>query len=273
MENIIFQGEIGDIQIERINRDVEFNMLSKHFHNQYEIYYLLEGERYYFIDKDTYHVKQGSLVFIDRNQIHKTGATNQTYHDRILILISADELEPFSSMISTINIPSFFAKHFGVLELNENGRRYVENLLFSIMDELQNKLSAYEFTIKAKLMELLIFAVRCRNGETSTFQATTSKTVKHIKVHEIAEYITSNYKDKISLTDISEEFFISKSYLSRIFKEVTGFTVHEYINIVRVRKAQYLLENTTHSITYFEKVFKQYFETSPLKYRKKYKKI
>ncbi|MEG0369713.1 MAG: AraC family ligand binding domain-containing protein, partial [Hungatella sp.] len=34
-------------------------MTSRHFHDTYELYYLLEGERYYFIDKETYLVKQG----------------------------------------------------------------------------------------------------------------------------------------------------------------------------------------------------------------------
>lgn len=282
MEQIIFQGRIGDIEVERVDRNVEFTMDSKHFHNQYEIYYLVEGERYYFIDKETYLVKKGGLVFVDRNQIHKTGPAKEAYHDRVLISFSGEEIESFSNTNYNINIENFFKRHNGVLEFNEDGQKHVENLIFKIMDEMQKRMTGYEFVIKARLVELIIFAIRCIKGENTTRKTNTAQTEKHKKVHEIAEFINENYQKQISLTQISEDFYISKSYLSRIFKEVTGFTVHEYLNIVRIKKAQYLLENTDisitsvaekvgyDSITYFERVFKKYFEIAPLRYRKKY---
>ncbi len=284
MEGTVFNDTVGSIMVERIERDFDFNMVTKHFHNEYEIYYLLEGERYYFIDNQTYYVKKGSMVFIDRNQIHKTGGAKSFYHDRILIQFSEDEIEPIVGLISNLDIAAFFSKYFGVLELNESGQKYVEGLIFEIMDEMKKKHTSYEFLIKSKLAELLIFAVRCKKGENTTFQVETVKTEKHKKIHEIAEYISENYNKKISLDDLSKHFFVSKCYLSRIYKEVTGFTVNEYINIVRIKKAQSLLEGTEYtiteiaemvgydSITYFEKVFKKYIEKTPLKYRRKFHK-
>ena len=71
MEQIIYAEKTDGISIDRIRRDAAFSMPRKHLHNEYEIYYLLEGERYYFIDRRTCHVTGGSLVFIDRNQILK----------------------------------------------------------------------------------------------------------------------------------------------------------------------------------------------------------
>lgn len=69
--------------------------------------------------------------------------------------------------------------------------------------------------------------------------------------------------------------------MSRIFKKATGYTVTEYINIYRIQESQKLLEDTDMSIadvaqavgyenmTYYNRVFKKYVETSPLQYRKK----
>lgn len=282
MENIIFSGVVGGITVERIERDYNFSMVSKHFHNEYEIYYLINGERYYFIEKQIYYVKKGSLVFIDRNQIHKTVGANTNYHDRILLLISEDEIGPLLRLSEDIDIASFFAKNFGIIELNEAGQKHVEGILFSIMKEMKMKQTSYEFLVKTKLAELLIYAVRCKNGENSTMKAEPVRTEKYKKISEIAEYINEYYHSDISLSDISKYFYISKCYLSRIFKEITGFTVNEYINIIRVKKAQQLLEHSDHniteiaeqvgydSITYFEKIFKKYLEISPLKYRKKF---
>ena len=284
MQKTVFSDTFDGIMVERIEREDDFNMITKHFHNEYEIYYLLEGERYYFIDNQTYYVKKGSLVFVDRNQIHKTGGAKTFYHDRILIQFSEDEIEPGFGLLSNIDIASYFSKYFGVLELNEIGQKYVEGLIFGIIEEMEKKHTSYEFLIKSKLAELLIFAIRCKKGENPTFQVETVKTEKHKKIHEIAEYIAENYNKKISLEDLSKHFFVSKSYLSRIYKEVTGFTVNEYINIVRIKKAQLLLEDANYniteiaemvgydSITYFEKVFKMYIKKPPMKYRRKFAK-
>ncbi|MBH1940507.1 AraC family transcriptional regulator [Mobilitalea sibirica] len=285
MDTILFSDTVGGIMVERIKREASFNMVSKHFHNEYEIYYLVSGERFYFIEKQTYDVKKGSLVIIDRNQIHKTVGTNTTHHDRILMLITEEALEPIFQLYDNIDMRSFFTKNSGVIELNEAGQHYVEELLFGIIREMKEKHTSYEFVTKAKLAELLIFATRCKNGENATLKSETIQTEKYKKINEIAEYITQNYQYNISLADISEDFYISKCYLSRIFKEITGFTVNEYINIIRIKKAQQLLENTDYSITqiaglvgydsitYFEKVFKKYTEISPLKYRKKLMKL
>lgn len=280
MENILFRDTIGQIAVERIECDYDFNMASKHFHNEYEIYYLLSGERYYFIEKKIHLVKRGSLVLIDRNQVHRTVASNNNYHDRIKILIPSKEISSLLKLSKNIQVKSFFKNHSGIINLNEVGRKYVENILFFIIREMKMKHSNYEFVVKMKLVELLVYAIRCKNGESPALANIPIKTEKHKKINEIAEYISLNSHQKMSLADIAESFFISKCYLSRIFKEVTGFTVNEYINVIRIKRARKLLEmpeyNITEiadlvgyeSITYFEKVFKKYHEISPLKYRK-----
>ena len=68
--------------------------------------------------------------------------------------------------------------------------------------------------------------------------------------------------------------------MCRLFKEVTGYSISEYINIHRIQKARHYLENTEFSISeitglvgygsmsHFEKNFKAYMNVSPLKYRK-----
>lgn len=282
MENILFRDTVGQIEVERIERDYDFNMISKHFHNEYEIYYLLSGERYYFIEKQIHHVKKGSLVFIDRNQIHKTVAANTRYHDRILMIISENEIGPLLELCNNIEVTTFFNNNSGVINLSEAGQKYVESLLFFIIREMKMKHSNYEFLVKMKLAEILLYAIRCKTGENTTLLDVPVKTEKYKKISEIAEYINENYHKKMSLANIADDFYISKCYLSRIFKEVTGFTVNEYINITRIKRAQQLLEQSDYniteiadivgygSITYFEKVFKKYLETSPLKYRKKF---
>ena len=80
MEQIIYTEKTDGISIDRIRRDAAFSMPRKHLHNEYEIYYLLEGERYYFIDRRTCHVTGGSLVFIDRQARPVPAVTNESLY-------------------------------------------------------------------------------------------------------------------------------------------------------------------------------------------------
>lgn len=49
---------------------------------------------------------------------------------------------------------------------------------------------------------------------------------------------------EITLPILANHFHISRSHLSRTFKKVTGLTIVEYLNSVRISQAQKLLRNT-----------------------------
>lgn len=88
-----------------------------------------------------------------------------------------------------------------------------------------------------------------------------------------------------SLNSLADRFFINKSYLSRIFKETTGYTITEYINISRIQAVKKILMKDELTIsevaaavgygnlTYFERMFNKVTETSPLKYLKQFHRL
>lgn len=283
MEQILYEESGAGITIDRIIRDYEFNMPIRHFHPEYEIYYLVEGERYYFIEKETYHVKAGSLVFINRNQIHKTASLDKNPHDRILLEIEEEPISDYFAFARTVSFPDFFAEHWGVLYLDEEERKKTEALLSAIVKEMQDKSLAYEFLILQKLSELLLLALRKRQKSPEASDRLPVQSPKHDKVQEVAGYLLSHYTEDESLDSLANRFFLSRSYLSRIFREVTGFTVNEYLNIQRIKAAQGYLKSSSlsiteisgsvgyESITYFEKVFRKYNDCSPLNFRKRYR--
>lgn len=63
------------------------------------------------------------------------------------------------------------------------------------------------------------------------------------RVGEILNYLDEHYTEKITLTSLSERFYISEYYLCRLFKEYTGRTLNEYISHLRVEKAKLLLSD------------------------------
>lgn len=279
MRKVIFEETSNGITIDRIIRSYNYNMPSKHFHDEYEIYYLLEGERYYFIDQQSFYINKGTLVIIKKGQIHKTSFANSTYHDRILIELKEEPFASYFNMMGDVNFHDFFDNYAGIMQLDEKGQKHIEYLLTSIATEIQQKLMGYETAIMTKLSQILLYVMRKKNS-TSLILSENTRSSKHKKIDDIASYITSNYTSPMSLDSLSKDFYVSKCYLSRIFKEITSFTVNEYINMHRIKKAEDLLLNSDYTIqeisemigftniSYFERLFKKFTETSPLKYRK-----
>ncbi len=282
MRQTIFEESLDGITIDRVIRDYEYNMPTKHLHDEYEIYYLVEGERFYFIGSHTYHIKKGSLVFVNRNQIHKTSMACGSYHDRILIEFAEEPFASFFSQFGDLDVREFFQAHEGVLNIEGSKQLFVENLLLDIQSEIHHKHPGYRMNVMSKLSLLLIFSMRYAD-KYHAVPARSSSANKHRKVDQVADYITLHCTEPLTLSLLADHFYVNKCYLSRIFKEVTSFTVNEYINFHRIEKAQKLLTKTDmpisavaaecgyESLTYFEKVFRTFREISPLKYRNQYR--
>ncbi|KXS43957.1 MULTISPECIES: helix-turn-helix transcriptional regulator [unclassified Candidatus Frackibacter] len=106
------------------------------------------------------------------------------------------------------------------------------------------------------------------------------KTTKDLGiVQQVKTYICDNYSKKLTLDEIASHVYLSSSYLSKIFKDVTGITVIEYLTQIRLREAKRLLRKTEmplkkiakligyYDASYFSKVFKRKVAITPGQYR------
>ncbi len=92
-------------------------------------------------------------------------------------------------------------------------------------------------------------------------------------------YIAKNFDKNITLNEVAKEVHLNPSYFSSIFKQSTGSSFTEYLNMVRIEESKRLLANTDISIidiavatgfesqSYFSKVFKKYTGLTPSQYR------
>ena len=267
------------------NFDIEYSkqenissMPSNHYHNHYEIYYQLSGERYYFIQDRTYYVKKGDLVLINKNDLHKTTYAGAAIYERILINFREDFIYSFKENLMDIDLLSCFHNNLNILSLSLSQQNFIETLLFKILTEKTKNLLGYEAYLKISLIELLIFLNRFTEKAENHYLMYPS--ALHKRISEVAQYINRNYNTNLSLKSLAKEFYISFFYLSRTFKDVTGFTITEYLNSVRIKEGQKLLRETKLNITeisskvgfesstHFGRVFKSITQQSPLKYRK-----
>lgn len=98
---------------------------------------------------------------------------------------------------------------------------------------------------------------------------------------KIASFIEQEYLNEISLEMICKEFSFSKNHIINIFKKEYGKTPIKYINDLKLRHAEYLLEVTSDSIqnismesrfndySHFYKLFCQKNAMSPAEWRRR----
>lgn len=95
----------------------------------------------------------------------------------------------------------------------------------------------------------------------------------------VLDYIHQHYSQELSVELLASTVFLSPDYLSRIFKKAMGKSLYQYIRQFRMEKASELLLHTTKKVidigietgypnySYFCQSFREYFGTSPDRYR------
>ncbi len=281
MKQTLYTETMSGLMIERVVRREEYSMQSRHIHRTYEVYFLLEGERYFFIGRETYRIHAGTVVLVKRDQIHKTSVGDKAYHVRILLQIDGEWMDSYLKAHGMLEMEACFSYLGGALVPSGAEWGRLLEMLAGLREEMKGKQKWYELLAMQKLAEILVLLYRSKQQADMEVVQTQLKADgwKYRKVSEIAAYLTEHCETDESLEQIAKRFYISKSYLTRIFREITGLTVREYVNAGRIRKAKHYLKNSKRSITeiadltgfesitYFERIFKRYVNVSPLKYR------
>lgn len=108
----------------------------------------------------------------------------------------------------------------------------------------------------------------------------TESSALNSKLQDILRYLDEHYTENISLDALTEQFFISKYYLSREFKKEFGTTIIQYVLMKRINYAKELLRYSNSSIeeiarlcgiddaSYFNKVFRKMEGCTASEYRK-----
>ena len=242
-----------------------------HHHNSFELFYIINGEREYFIEDDFFKISAGDLIIVPENALHRTDGKGAL---RFLINFSREYLERFLSpeMISTLPIhrPTVFRPRESEMEH-----------LASLFSSLYADYTKEDAVIKAeedpalagRFLQILLFAANGTNAY--------SKEISTVgKCEKIVKYINENYASIAGIEDIAEHFYISKYHLCHLFSESLGVGIISYLNTIKVRAAAKMLDKKNRSVTdiatacgfnspsYFCKVFKQKMGVSPKEYKK-----
>lgn len=265
----------SDFKISKVKRDNTYTKQSSHIHPYYEIFYLINGDCTFFIDHNIYKLNRGDLVIVPVGEIHKSTYPETGYSERFVVSFRENNLGWINEILGEEIVKQ--SLNMGVISIPDKRRDYVESLMYKMLFESEGQDILSPAFIKTGLIELLLFIIRCQHYEENVIKEID---VDNQLMQEIATYIYDNYDKRISLDDMSRKFHISRSYLSKKFKTITGFGFKEYLINVRIKNACTLLLETNKSITdiafecgfndsnYFGDAFRHVKGISPNKYRK-----
>lgn len=277
-----YGGPADPFYVEYNRRKGHFSMAVDHMHGHYELYYLFSGERFYFIKDRSYAIQSGDLVLIPSNEVHKTSDTGVPNHERVVLYYDASYFRQFSREEAELLLSPFSGTR-PVLRLAAPDRLRIEQLLYGMLREMQDRSTGCDIPIRHAAAELLLFAAR-RGPAVESEAREEPLSPTEAKMSEIARYIAAHYREPLTLDSLCSRFFLSPSYLSRTFKKVTGFAFTEYVGVTRIKEAQRLLRETDDRITdiagevgfenlsHFEKVFKAFARLSPRGYRAQFRR-
>lgn len=98
-------------------------------------------------------------------------------------------------------------------------------------------------------------------------------------IDKINYFIHEHYMEEITRNEIAGEFFLTPSYLAKLYKRKTGVNIKDYINEYRIQKAKELLKSGVCNVgdvaekvgfdnfSYFSTLFKKITGVSPKDYR------
>lgn len=254
-----------------------------HYHNFYEIIYVLEGAYSSMIENRTYHLKKGDFLLIDRNVMHKYHFVEKKHDSskRIILWITPEQLSALSG--EDMDLSACFrgkdssAYHFPI---------YYEEMLQGYLLKLAmtEGLDAKQPGAKGVLDRgylTLFFAylnILCAREE---YLFAGEEMVVHPLVEQVSAYIDTHISEKIMVEELAEQVHMSKYHFLRKFKELTGVTAHSFLVNKRLIKAcEALREGRSVTESYqcagfadytsFLRNFRETYGVSPGKYLENY---
>lgn len=240
------------------------NQSAAHRHGTLEIYYIREGTCRYEIAGKPFDLTAGDLLLIPAGITHKTDRYSRLY-TRLLINCTEDYVPP--SVRPLLGTEPCLYRDAAVTEEADRILSGIERE-YRLGDALSGDL------LRCRTGELLILLARSKSSErTESARSPVESTVLYIREH---------YMNEISLPMLAKLHSITPDHLSRTFKKETGYGISEYLTLVRLQKAEFMLKNepgrTVSEIAfacgfndsnYFSDKFKKVYGVTPSSVRKR----
>lgn len=213
----------------------EEKAMEMHIHDCYELYYSISGGKQFLIDNRFYSIAPGDLFVINQYESHKLTQIDNQLHERIVLSVHPDFVKRLST--AETDLDDCFTNRANrfqhKISLNKEQQK---RFLYYINKITSARGYAHDITEQAAFMELLVM-INTLSSANAEADAESEYKYNH-QVDDILAYINQNIGQPITVEQLAANFFLSESYICRIFKQATGTTVGKYITARRISIAK-----------------------------------
>ncbi len=213
--------------------------MEMHIHDCYEVYFSISGGKQFLIDNKAYSIEPGDLFLINQYDSHYLTQIDKELHERIVIMIDPEYMKSISS--EETNLDACFQNrsesfsHKISLNQEQQGR-----FLYFINKIVTSNGFGHDLLERATFTELFVMINKMLKDRENKNESEKTATYNE-QVDAILSYLNNNIQYPISIGDLSKQFYISESYICRIFKSATGTTINKYMTARRISIAKSLL--------------------------------
>jgi len=197
------------------------------WHENMEILYCISGTGKIKCDDEEYELNKGEIFVIETNMLHSPYSLTEDFTYRCLI-IDKFFMEENGLSIENVHFPRIISDK----EMNKSFEKLVE--AFYSKNRYKGtyiRLSVLGFLLNMYEKYSVVYS-----------EDTVNKNRENIeRIKNVIIYLKRNYAKKITLDDVADNSKTSKFHLAREFKQITGHTIFEFLNLIRCKEAKRLI--------------------------------
>ncbi|QOS78917.1 helix-turn-helix transcriptional regulator [Paenibacillus sp. JNUCC31] len=254
-----------------------------HWHEEVEMVVVNGKNARIGVNNHVHELNQGDVLLIKPGDVHcfLPGTNHLTIIQFRLELLTGS----FTTDKETQHLRELFNKTV-VIPSNISSERNMGKYIDALLNEEKDQQAGYRWLMVARLYDLIVHMLRTRApitaGMNSGLLCTASKKFEFLE--SVCAYLEEHYAEPIKLDQVAEHIKFSKFHVCKLFKEIKGITLMEYLNHFRIIKSEWALlfrEDSIldiamghgfNNVNSYNRLFKKYNGCTPSEFRKKHRK-
>lgn len=229
-----------------------------------------------------YEITNGTLLLVASRDMHRFVHDLSDAYNRYVVMFSESFISPVLECMGLNHFLDELKSGPRVVQISSALQSHMQSD-FSLLATYSARLEkSHDIQLKSMLSTTLIHLLMEMQLEQKRTADIQPMSQRKCHVQKIMNHIDAHYTEELTLDSISEATFLSKYYVSRIFKKATGYSLLEYIHDKRVTQSKILLIETDQGImsiamrcgfnnlSNFYRVFRESTGMTPKYYRKQF---
>ena len=260
-------------------KNKDFKSVALHAHDFFETYLFIKGNATYIVEHNRYILSPGDILIIPPNTLHQLYIRDSSEeYERYVLWLNANYIDSLSSsktnlaqQLSEVKTSNNYLIHNA--QLSTTVCKLMKELILLDNDHSFGMDIASNIAITNILLSINKYLLSGIDNITLTYNTKS----QNPRISEIISLVDNNLAGDLTLDNIANQLFISKYYLTRLFKNETGTPLHQYIVKKRLVYAKELINQNMpiskvfqkagfSDYSHFFRAFKNEFHVTPKEY-------